>query len=70
MPTYRVREVTGTNVIPGKVFCTVECEQCCESLGLVHTRADLQRLSAGAVLGLWPEMAGAIRAHEATCRGG
>lgn len=61
MPTYQVRS------IPSQSGYTVYCEWCGTRLGMATTPADLRRLSAGAVLGLWPELQQVVQGHEAEC---
>lgn len=64
MPTYKIHP---SDSAAGKTRWGLVCEQCRALVGSVAAPADLRRLSARAVRGLWPELAEAVSAHEHAC---
>jgi hypothetical protein len=67
MPTYKVRP--AGRPAAGKSSWGLICEQCRAVVAAVATPADLSRLSAGAALGVWPELHEAVGLHEQGCPG-
>jgi hypothetical protein len=67
MPTYKVRP--AGQPAAGKTPWGLICEQCRAVVAAVATPADLNRLSAGAALGVWPELREAVGRHELGCPG-
>ena len=61
MPTYRVK------ALPVAPHYPLSCEGCGKTVGIAGSPAQIEGLSADAILGLWPELRQAIETHEAAC---
>lgn len=67
MPTYQIRPVPDQFTAAGETVWGLTCEQCDALVAAVATPADLRGLSAGAALGVWPELRETVRSHEHDC---
>jgi hypothetical protein len=66
MPTYRVHRVP-IRPLSRKLRYPLVCECCGKTLGQAGTPAELDGLSVGAVLGLWPDLRATVEIHETVC---